>query len=66
MYFHCIQCIDEKPATISPMDWSQTQVGWTALGLQVWCNRHNCNVVHIDFQGQQHPANTDRKASVDS
>lgn len=64
MFLHCALCLKEKPANISPMDWSRTQTGWTKLGLQVWCNRHNCNVVHIDFQGQQHPANLSRRAEV--
>jgi hypothetical protein len=30
-------------------------VGSTAYGWQVWCNNHNCNLAHIDFQGRQHP-----------
>ena len=58
LYIHCAKCIQEKPANISPKDWSMTQAGWTPKGLQVWCNRHNCNILHIDFQGQKHPANT--------
>lgn len=35
------------------------QVSFTRIGLQVWCMRHNCNVIHIDFEGQKHPANTE-------
>ena len=57
LYLHCGLCLDEKPEDISPMEYSQIQTGWTKEGLQVWCNRHNCNVVHIDFEGQKHPAN---------
>lgn len=56
-YMHCSKCIAEKPANVSPAEWSRTQAGWTELGLQVWCNRHNCNIVHIDFETVQHPAN---------
>jgi len=62
-YLHCGKCIEEWNAdchlntTCSPADYSRTQAGWTELGLQVWCNRHNCNVVHIDFEGCKHPAN---------
>lgn len=57
MYLHCVECIKEKPPGISPRDWARTQTGWTKLGLQVWCNRHEINICHIDFQGVQHPAN---------
>jgi len=56
-YIHCGKCLDELPEDISPEDWARTQAGWTEQGLQIWCNRHNCNVVHIDFEGHQHPAN---------
>lgn len=33
------------------------QHGWTPIGFQVWCTRHNANVVHVDFEGVKHPAN---------
>ncbi len=61
-YIHCGKCLDEYlnneelKSKISPKDYAKTQCGWTKEGLQVWCNRHNCNVMHIDFQGQKHPA----------
>ena len=57
-YFHCGQCIEEMPAGTSPQRWSQLEVGFTPQGLQVWCKRHDCNVVHIDFAGQRFRANT--------
>lgn len=58
MFLHCKMCLEELPKGISPKDWSRTQTGWTKLGLQVWCNRHNINICHIDFEGVKHPANT--------
>lgn len=58
LYLHCRKCVDEIPDDVNPKDWAQLEVGWTSEGLQVWCRRHECNVVHIDFEGQQHPANT--------
>ena len=68
MYMHCGKCLDEMPDDISPRDFADTQTGWTEKGLQVWCNRHKCNIVNIDFEGHQHPANTtakpDRKLRV--
>ncbi len=59
-YMHCQLCIAEKPDNVSPKDWSRTQTGWTPRGFQVWCNRHDCNVAHIDFQGRKHPCNSTR------
>ena len=52
-FFHCRQCMEERPATISPREWSRIEVGWTPQGLQVWCVRHDCNIFDLDFQGQQ-------------
>lgn len=57
-YFHCAKCLKEKPADVSPREWVQLEVGFTSHGIQVWCKRHECNVIHMDFQGQKHPAIT--------
>ena len=59
-YLHCGQCIKEKPANISMKEYANYEIGWTADGLQVWCIRHECNIMHVDFEGQTHPANTSR------
>lgn len=60
-FYHCALCMKEKPEGISPRDWALLEVGSTDLGLQVWCKRHDCNVIHISFEGQKHLANTSRK-----
>jgi hypothetical protein len=57
LYFHCRKCLEEKPEGMSPQEWSSLEIGYTALGIQVWCKRHNINVVHVDFEGVQHPGN---------
>jgi hypothetical protein len=57
LFFQCRQCVREKPDSVLPGDWSRLESGWTALGFQVWCRRHNCNVLHLDFEGAKHPAN---------
>lgn len=57
-YMHCGMCLSERPESVSPRDWAQVEVGLTPVGLQVWCKRHDVNVMHIDFEGHQHPANT--------
>ena len=58
MFFHCGLCIAEIPNGISPRDWMRLEIGWTVQGFQVWCKRHDCNVVHMDFESHKHPANT--------
>ena len=60
-FFHCVRCFDDRPADQSPRDWARLEVGFTEIGLQVWCKRCECNIAHIDFEGQRHPANTTRK-----
>lgn len=58
-YMHCKKCMDAIPEKTSPRSWAQLEVGWTPAGLQVWCRRHECNVLHVDFEGQEHPARTE-------
>ncbi len=71
MYFHCGLCLAElkeiqrQLSHISPVEYSRLSIGFTPLGIQVWCNRHECNLAHIDFQGKQHPANTSRQKGED-
>jgi hypothetical protein len=50
-YMHCALCIQQNER-------QNIECGWTALGFQVWCRTHKCNIVHVDFEGQKHPANT--------
>jgi len=70
-YLHCGRCGAEfmsknNPATVgqSLATWARLAVGWTPAGLQVWCERHQCNVVHIDFEGVRHPANVTSRADA--
>ena len=63
-FLHCGLCINELKAMggeQSPRDYANVSVGWNKEGLQVWCNRHDCNILHVDFEGVQHPASTTRK-----
>lgn len=62
-FFHCSNCMGDKPTNQSPRQWTSLEVGFTPIGLQVWCKRCECNVAHIDFEGRKHPANTTRLAS---
>lgn len=60
-FFHCPLCVAELPADQPPRQWMRLEIGFTLLGLQVWCVRHECNMVHVDFEGIKHPANKTRK-----
>lgn len=61
---HCGKCLDEFKTSVpesighSPQTFAKLTIGWTERGFQIWCNRHNVNVMHVDFEGVQHPANT--------
>jgi len=69
MYLHCGKCIDEWKANPeiktqqSPQDYQKVQAGWTKEGLQVWCVRHDCNIIHVDFEKQQFHADCTRQAT---
>ena len=65
MFMHCGLCLEEMPDGVSPREWGKLELGYTVLGIQVWCKRHECNVVHIDFEGQKHPANTNATKKTD-
>jgi hypothetical protein len=56
-YFHCQKCLDEwkdgveGSRGLSPGEYARTQAGLTGNGsIQVWCNRHNQNVMILSFQ----------------
>ena len=57
-FLHCSRCIRELPGNQSPRDWAQLEVGFTKLGIQIWCKRHEINVLHVDFEGVKHPGST--------
>jgi hypothetical protein len=51
-YIHCKKCIDEikkDRIQISPSDYQMITAGFTSTGLQIWCNRHNCNVMNFNL-----------------
>lgn len=58
-FIHCTMCMDEMPGDRAPGAYARLNVGFTRRGLQVWCVRHDANVVHIDFEGARHPAEVD-------
>ena len=52
-FFHCAECLKELPKDKSPREFVALEVGWTKRGLQVWCVRHERNVISLDFKGQK-------------
>jgi hypothetical protein len=61
LFFHCTHCFKDRPRDLSPREWASLEVGWTKLGLQVWCKRCELNVMHVDFEGNKHPATLEGK-----
>ena len=58
-YVACTKCAKEVAdiePKISLQDYAAIDVGFTNWGLQIWCRRHQVNIVHIDFGGVQLPA----------
>lgn len=55
--FVCNQCYEEYLAGLtdskSLQQYTMFDIGLTDIGLQVWCRRHDVNVVHVDFGGKQ-------------
>ena len=51
----CVKCADEVASgaagETSLQAWAMLEVGFTAHGFQVWCRRHDANIVHVDFDG---------------
>lgn len=52
-YTHCKMCCNELPAGQSMREYARLNVGWTQRGLQFWCERHDTNVLEIDFKGNK-------------
>ena len=64
-FIHCKKCLDEIPSGVSPREYAQVEVGFTVPGVQVWCKRHEVNVMDIDFEGAgPFPANISIKRTT--
>lgn len=50
-YMNCRKCVAELPDGVSPKEYARTQIGVLHDGrLQVWCNRHECNVAVLSMK----------------
>jgi len=60
-FLGCVMCIAEmreKEIDMSYREYARLEIGFTKQGLQAICVRHEVNVLHVDFEGHRHPANT--------
>ena len=53
MFYHCKKCLDERGEGISPRDYASFEFGATKKGFQLWCTRHEENVLALDLMGQK-------------
>ena len=53
----CETCLKEYQNLHNPditlRDYVKMDVGFTPIGIQVWCQRHEKNICHIDFGGKR-------------
>lgn len=63
-FLHCKLCFDELPENLSLKDYTNYDIGYTKIGIQIWCKKHNCNVIHIDFNGNKFYADTTQARPV--
>lgn len=48
-FLHCVKCIEERPEGVSPAEYARLSVSLTPIGIQVFCQRHEINVIHVDL-----------------
>lgn len=66
-YLHCAKCIREaQQQNVSAKDYARYEVGYTEWGMQIWCLRHDCNIIHIDYEGHKFFANIKEKDDEES
>tara|TARA_R100000655_G_scaffold50560_1_gene88142 strand:- start:393 stop:596 length:204 start_codon:yes stop_codon:yes gene_type:complete len=52
-FYHCKKCLKERPDEISPREWASLEFGVTKKGFQLWCVKHDENVLALDLLGQK-------------
>ena len=60
-FFHCATCLPTIPKGVVPKDFARQQAGWTAYGMQVWCNRCDKEIIAIDFDKIAELLNEEKK-----
>ena len=53
----CAKCESEfrvdKRNHLSLQDYVKIDVGFTKIGIQIWCQRHDINICHVDFDNNK-------------
>ena len=53
----CNECIKElstlPSSDVNLKNFVKFEVGFTKLGIQIWCIRHNINVCHVNFDNNE-------------
>ena len=53
----CADCekefVNKRAPKGSLQDFTKVDVGLTDFGVQIWCQRHQQNICHFDFEGVQ-------------
>ena len=52
-FYHCKKCLEEKPYGISPREYANYEFGATEKGFQLWCVKHEKNILALDLLGQK-------------
>ena len=52
-FYHCKKCLEEKGDYISARDYASFEFGATKKGFQLWCTRHEENILALDLLGQK-------------
>ena len=52
-FYHSKKCLEEKGDYISARDYASFEFGATEKGFQLWCTRHEENVLALDLLGQK-------------
>ena len=58
-FYHCKECLDEICAKqsigdeVSPREYANYEFGATEKGFQLWCVRHEKNILALDLLGQK-------------
>jgi len=46
-FYHCGKCVAEMPEHLVAHEWQFVEVGATEQGIQVWCKRHDMEIIHL-------------------
>lgn len=60
-FLHCKKCLNELPPNTSPQEYARFEFGATIKGYQLWCVRHNKNIIALDLLGQKVSLEADKK-----